>query len=383
MDTADYDPLVRGPHPVGVRTIEAHDQARGRLFPCEIWYPAQSDARDGAVPDEIRDSAACPGAHPLVVFSHYSGGHRRSATFLCTHLASHGYVVAALDHSEVVAPELARRDDETDAERARRIDAVVASRVPDVRFLLDHLLGSGAAIDTADNGAADDRASDAGASDAGAEDAGAEDAGAEDAGAADNRAADNGIADIEFDASRIGLVGHSFGGWTVLAAPAAEPRVRAVVALAPGGSSNPMPGVLPLTLTFEWGRDVPTMYLAAADDTPIPLAGVVELFERTPASKRMFILRRADHQHFLDDVEGEHEALRAMSLPGPAAWMPAAMRPIAQLCSGEQAHMFVRGLTLGHFDATLRRINAAERFLAGDVVAELAAREVAAIAHGR
>lgn len=38
---------------------------------------------------------------PLIVFSHYSGGHRRSATFLCTHLASHGYVVAVLDHSEV------------------------------------------------------------------------------------------------------------------------------------------------------------------------------------------------------------------------------------------------------------------------------------------
>jgi hypothetical protein len=35
-----YDPFVRGRFAVGVRTIEALDTARGRLFPVEIWYPA-------------------------------------------------------------------------------------------------------------------------------------------------------------------------------------------------------------------------------------------------------------------------------------------------------------------------------------------------------
>ena len=82
-----------------------------------------------------------------------------------------------------------------------------------------------------------------------------------------------------------------------------------------------------------------------------------------------------------DDVEGEHEALRAMSLPGEAAWIPAAMRPIAELASGEQAHVFVRGLTLAHLDATLRGLDAARGFLDGDVEAELAKRGVEAIAH--
>jgi len=62
----------------------------------------------------------------------------------------------------------------------------------------------------------------------------------------------------------------------------------------------------------------------------------------------MFVLQRADHQHFVDDVEGEHEAVRAMSFPGEASWIPAAMRPIGELASGEQAHLFVRGLTLAH-----------------------------------
>jgi hypothetical protein len=51
-----------------------------------------------------------------------------------------------------------------------------------------------------------------------------------------------------------------------------------------------------------------------------------------------------------------------------------------ELCSGEQAHLFVRGLTLGHLDANLRRLDAAERFLAGDVEAELTAHGVQAIA---
>src|SRR2546426_6930856 len=38
--TDDYDPFVRGRFPVGVRTIQALDTVRNRLFPCEIWYPA-------------------------------------------------------------------------------------------------------------------------------------------------------------------------------------------------------------------------------------------------------------------------------------------------------------------------------------------------------
>lgn len=313
MDAPEYDPFVPGRFSVGVRTIEASDPVRGRVFPIEMWYPAQ------------------PGkAHPLIVFSHSSGGHRRSSTFLATHLASHGYVVAAMDHSEVVAAELRRREGETDTDQAARIDAVIASRVPDVRFLLDYLLGATGS-------------------------------------------------DIALDAARIGLVGHSFGGWTVLATAEVDPRVQAVVAMGPGGSTNPRPGILPLTLTFAWGRDVPTLYLAAEDDVMIPLASVYELFDRTPASKRLVILRRADHQHFLDDVEGEHEALRALSLPGDAAWIPSAMRPIAELSSGEQAHVFVRGLTLAHLDATLRQLNAAQRFLAGDVEAVLTARGVEAI----
>ena len=111
---------------------------------------------------------------------------------------------------------------------------------------------------------------------------------------------------------------------------------------------------------------MPTLFLAAADDVPIPVADVRAVFDRAPEPKRMFVLPRADHQHFLDNVEAEHEAIRAMFFPGDAARIPSAMLPIAELASGEQAHTFVRGLTLAHLDATMRESAAAEGFLASD-----------------
>jgi predicted dienelactone hydrolase len=312
-ETVPYDPFVRGRFPVGVRTIEALDTARNRLFPCEIWYPESAE-----------------GSYPVVVYSHHSGGGRRAATYLCDHLASHGYVVAALDHSEVIAEELKGKEGETSEQLSARVDAWIANRVPDIRFLLDHLLSR---------------------------------------------------AEVNVDPDRIGIVGHSFGGWTALAMPEVDTRIRAVVALGPGGNARPRPGILPLKLSFEWGRDVPTLYLAAENDVPIPLDGVYELFERTPSAKQMVILRRADHYHFLDNVEEVHEMVRVMTFPANLAWMTEEMRPIGELCSGEQAHLLIRGLTVCHMDAVLRQQEEARRFLGGDIEAELAARGVDVIAH--
>jgi len=351
-ETVEYDPFVRGRFPVGVRTIEALDTSRDRLFPCEIWYPAaaQHSGQDIApgtqdtftVPlsskprsqTAVRNAAAQPGTYPLILFSHSSGAGRRSATFLCTHLASHGYVVAALDHSEVVAKELKRTEGETGEQKAVRIEAAIASRVPDICFLLDQVL-------------------------------------------------DGGVwnAEAKPDPTQIGIVGHSFGGWTALAAPDVLKSIRAIVALAPGGASQPKPGILKAQLTFSWGREIPTLYLVAEDDVPLPLAGMYEIFERTPGTKQMVILRRADHVHFMDNVEELHETMRKSPFSGELAWISKEMRPIAELCSGEQAHLFARGLTLCHMDAVLKRQGDAQRFLAGDIEAQLAARDVDVIVH--
>ncbi len=100
---------------------------------------------------------------------------------------------------------------------------------------------------------------------------------------------------------------------TALAATAEEPRIRAVAALAPAGASQSKPGILRVRLTFGWTRDVPVLYLVAEDDVSLPLAGMYALFERTPATKRMVILRRADHLHFIDD-EGKPNPQRSLSV---------------------------------------------------------------------
>jgi predicted dienelactone hydrolase len=265
-----YDPFGPGPHAVQVRTLQLTDGVRPA--PCELWLPEGRDAL------------------PLVVFSHLSGGTRLSSAFLCRHLAGHGYAVAALDHTDVVA-----------------------RRVPEVRLVLTELLA--------------------------------------------------GTGGLRLDGSRVGVVGHSFGGWTVLATPDQEPRVRAVVALAPGGAGRPRPGIIAVGLDFAWGRDVPTLYLAGGEDVMTPLDGITELYRRTPARARMFVLRGADHLHFVDDVEAAHESLRLGTLPGDAAWIPAAMRPLVELCPPARAHEAIRGLTLAHLDATLRDDRRAEAFL--------------------
>jgi dienelactone hydrolase len=215
-------------------------------------------------------------------------------------VASHGYLVAAPDHWEVVE----RKDLPTD--RAARIQAVIANRVPDIRLLIDH-----------------------------------------------------------FHRDEVGLAGHSFGGWAVLATPEVDPRPVSIVAMGPGGSENSRPSILPVKLTFAWPHPVPTLFIAAEHDVPIPLDGLRGIFDRAPEPKRLAILRRADHQHFLDDVEGAHEAVRHANFPGDAAWIPAAMRPVAELMPGEQTHRFVRALSLAHFDATWRDVQGARDFLDG------------------
>ncbi len=153
------------------------------------------------------------------------------------------------------------------------------------------------------------------------------------------------------------------------------------MALAPGGASKPKPGILPLKLDFKWGRDVPTLYLAAENDASLPLSGMLELFDRTPSTKQMLILRRADHMHFMDAAEDAHEAFRTMRSTAEVARIQEEMLPIAELCTGEQAHLFVRGLTLGHMDATLKHMEEAQRFLTAEALENLAARGIDAFVH--
>ncbi|HEY6844401.1 MAG TPA: hypothetical protein VI391_09550 [Thermoanaerobaculia bacterium] len=260
------------------RDFEAHDSARNRTFPITIWEP-EGD-----------------GPFPLIVYSHASMQNRKNATFLTSYLVEHGYRVAALDHSEVVAPELRRPANETEEQKRARWKAIIDSRVPDIRFLLDQ------------------------------------------AGAGD----------------RAGIVGHSFGAWTALAAPDVEPRIAAIVALAAGGTRNPRPGILPVTLDFRWKREIATLVVGAENDTSLPIEGLFETFERIPSKqKKLAVLHRADHMHFVDDVGKLHETFRKAAMGAEMAVIQREMLPMSELTSAEEAHRFVREVTVAHFDEHL------------------------------
>ena len=151
------------------------------------------------------------------------------------------------------------------------------------------------------------------------------------------------------------MIGWSFGGWTVLATQEVDARCGALVALAPGGSSKPLPGIIPAQLTFAWLREVPTLYLVAEQDQFTPLAGQYELFERTPSSKTMFVLRNADHGHFGDQIDDQTG------------------------CSAEHAQSFTRALALAHMDGVLKHNPAAQHFLANDAARALRDRGIAAV----
>lgn len=109
-----YDPFVRGPAPVGVRTLALTDRARDdRPLPVEVWYPA-TDAHGGAdqaaatqdtyevlpgfppvTQEAVRDAAPRPGSYPLVMFSHQ--------TYLCIRGLGVAHLDAALRAHEGAA----------------------------------------------------------------------------------------------------------------------------------------------------------------------------------------------------------------------------------------------------------------------------------------
>lgn len=110
-----------GPYAAGVMTLQMGDRK------VDVWYPADKTAVQGKkhdvyyikdwlqpsvaaiLPasinppyetDAFRDVPASKGSFPLVLFSHGYRGYRDQSTFLTSHLATWGFIVAAPDHRE-------------------------------------------------------------------------------------------------------------------------------------------------------------------------------------------------------------------------------------------------------------------------------------------
>ena len=224
-----------GPYGVGRQVIEIEDSERDRPLVADVWYPTDPDATGdpsvysflpGIEFDSDTALADVPvsgeGPFPLVVYSHGSGGLRYVASFFTELLASHGFVVASVDHVGNTAVELVTGDE---PERAQ----VSLDRVLDVQFLIDEMLAASQRSGDAFEGAV--------------------------------------------DPERVGVSGHSYGGFTTFASVSgfsndlgeapADDRIDALVAMAPASELNPVEDLEAV--------DVPTLLVSGTEDVTTPI----------------------------------------------------------------------------------------------------------------
>ncbi len=279
LPAGDHPDQSPGPYPVGVRTVVLVDPSRRDAFAggprtlvTEIWYPAREEARKmprarfseffGPYQEEAgktlrrdledverrfqtlaaRDAVLRKGRWPLLVFSHGNGGFRHQNAFQMDHLASHGFVVAAPDHTGnsrlSPLPSGAVGYDRKGRWQSAR------DRPLDIRFLMDQLsAGEDPQLSWL--------------------------AGSVDPGA-------------------IGLLGHSFGGLTVSEVGAQDSRIKAI---------------LPMTVALGKTTEVPTLVMLGAQDRTVGLPGNMMsrgYFLSLRGPRYLFVLRRGGHFTFTD-----------------------------------------------------------------------------------
>ena len=264
------DPSGPGPYSAGKAVYDWHDDVRDRALPTSIWYPTRLDG--------TADRSHAP--YPLILFSHGSGGSRDDYTFFTTHLATHGFVVAACDHQGNVGL----------GQFVPSEPYMAIKRPQDISFILDRLLESAAGGDPLLSGL--------------------------------------------IDPEKIGAAGHSFGGYTTLVLagaslkadefyqmcnkpnpstgcgfldfPAqipelADNRIKAGVALAPG-------------LNEIWGENmhgadsvtVPIMIMGGTTDILVPQLTLEEVYPALPPNPKFFVqIIGGGHTGFTDSkVDG-------------------------------------------------------------------------------
>ncbi len=236
----------------------------------------------------LPQGAAAQGA-PVILFSHGFHGCAKQSTFLTEALADAGYAVFAPNHRDVACGNLAAWFGAAEApflDTDRWTEATYADRAMDLKALID-------------------------------------------AASRDPRFA-------AFDWGRIGLAGHSLGGYTVLGLGGGwtgwkDARVRAVLALSPYSA----PFLYRQTLS---GLSVPVMYQGGTWDVGItPLVGQGGgAYDQTPAPKYYVELEGAGHFAWTDLNPRFHEAINAYSIAFFDAYLKDKPFPDALLRKGKQ-----------------------------------------------
>lgn len=302
VPSADSPELAsRGTYNVGVRTIQIvhpgqtdilhFDKATGkaplydRPLTVEVWYPAQiptgtkietvykmpvpgGKTLNGVatidVPDEaLRDATPTTGkAFPLVIVSHGYPGSRYFLSYLTANLASKGYVVAAIDHTDSVF------------DGQRGFESTLLNRSRDQLFTIDAIARLAARPDQFLHGIV--------------------------------------------DASSVAIVGYSMGGYGALTSAGAtynsksslmnfvpggylqtplsemNDRVKAIVAIAPWGEQPPYSA---WDATGLAGIKIPSLFIAGDhDDVADYATGIRPAFEEAVHSERcMLVYENARH----------------------------------------------------------------------------------------
>ena len=238
-----------GPWAVGRTPFGVVDPARAdRPLLVDVWYPVDPADAVGDpstyqvlfifLDSEVAlDNPPVADRHfPLVLFSHGNGGLRFQSFFLTEALASHGFVVVAPDHTDNTLIDFLFGDPTDESTLQSALD-----RPQDLSFLIDVML---------------------------------------------SRSSDPSDPFFEtIDSRRIGVTGHSFGGFTSLAMVSGitgaiaeqfgleipddfepippDPRVRAIAPIAPAST--------PLADSELETIDVPTLVLGGTADVTTPL----------------------------------------------------------------------------------------------------------------
>ena len=339
-----------GPYPIGIRTYDGVDESRlnvpgdgPRPVTFDVYYPSTEAAVEG-LPREIvqllgieilpapayRDVDVADGVFPMVLFSHGFEGIRFQSFFHVAHLASHGFIVVSPDHHGNTIP-----DDFADI-----VDKSTAvNRAFDMKFLMDEML---------------DQATDAGAEFA-----------------------------ASIDPERIGMSGHSYGGYesfiltggevrgssldetTVTLGTFTDARIKAILPMAP----RTMRRVDAVTLGDSYFQTVtvPTLVIGSELDMTDPFfVDAKRAFDNLPIGAEFVGLAEVldgGHNTFTDLCELQPDILDLVGganegcMPRHLPW--------------KHAHDLINYLALNFFDGVLNGNQEALDRLTPEVVGEL------------